>query len=559
MFLQYQFELSKINAGFLGMETLVRRLWMKLFKRISGMVGGVGMVLLTGLSGCTTSSQSSVSGQVLRVSNGAEIETMDPHLATGVPEHRVLTACYEGLMRYDGKTGLAVSGMAERHEMSSDGLTYTFHLRHTAKWSNGEPVTAQDFEFSMKRIVDPKTASQFVHMLFPIKNAQAVNKGQKLLAELGVKALDERTLKVELERPTAYFLQLLPHYTYAPVNKKLVETKGADWIKPENLLCNGPFQLSEVALQEKRVFKKNLHYWDVQNVHLDSLIFYPTDNLNTMTRKFQNGEVDWSVDIPVTEITGYLGKPETKVAPILATYYYLIHTQKPPFNDVRVRQALAMSLNRKTLTEQVTQAGQVPAYSFVPPGTASYGTFSPLVEENPEKAKELLKQAGFGSGGKPFPDVDLLYNTHDDHKRLALAIGQMWKNTLGVHVKPFNKEWKIYIEDKRIGNFNIIRAGWVGDYNDPTTFLEMWTTESEFNEAKWSNKEYDDLMARARQELDVQKRAGLLRKAEEILMKEVPIIPIYFYVSKHLVNPKLVGWFNNLMDVHPYYGLKLTR
>lgn len=496
---------------------------------------------------------------VLHMVNESEIEAIDPHKVTGVPENRVLMACFEGLMRYNPKTGGAMLGTAESYTISPNGKVYTFKIRKSAKWSDGSPVTAQDYVYSFQRALNPKTASQYAFMLHPIKGAKAYNTGKvKDVNTVGLRAKDPITLVVELERVVPYFIETLTHYSFFPVPQKAVKAHGIKWTAPKNIKCNGAFKSVSVVLQDKRVFKKNKHYWDRANVHFKKLVIYAVENNVTRVRKFENHEAHWSVEPPSTEIQRFKGKSSYHVSPYLGAYYFIANVKRGPLKNPKVRQALAMTVNRKQITDHVLMAGQQPAYALLPPGIANYVEGEALISEDIQKAKQLMAEAGYPNG-KGFPELNLLYNTHSDHKKLVLAATDMWKRHLGITVKPYNKEWKTYLTEKRLHDFDIARAGWIGDYNDPTTFLGMWTHHSSFNDAQWHNAEYDALLEKSKVELNLKKRAQLLNKAEKILMTEMPIIPIYHYVTKDLVSPKLKGWYPNLMGHHPFVGLKFSK
>jgi oligopeptide transport system substrate-binding protein len=517
------------------------------------------LVFLTLFNSCSTADRdvASKDGQILRIANGTEIETLDPHLMTGVPEHRVQMALYECLYRYDPKTSESIPGVAESCE-AKDKKTFVCKIRKDAKWSNGEAVTAQDFVYSLRRIINPTTGSKYASMVYPVKNAKALNQGKlNDMTKLGVTAPNDQTLVIKLDYPAPYFTSMLSHYTYCPVHQKTIEKHDQKWTRPENFVGNGPYVLSYAKLQEKKVVTKNPHYWDRANVHIPEIVFYPTDNTSTMVRKFQKKEVHWSVDVPTTELERFKKKPEYYSSLYLGVYYYRVNVTKKPLNDVRIRKALAMSINRKLLTDQVTKAGQVPALSFVPPGTLNYGKFQTPITEDIKVAKKLLAEAGYPEG-KGLAPIEILYNTNEAHKLVALAIGQMWKENLGIDAKPFNKEWKTYLQDNRLLNYQVSRNGWIADYNDPSTFLDMFTTGNDLNQTGWSNIDFDQLIEKANNSLNRAKRTEYLLQAEKILMDEVPVIPIYFYTSKNLVSSKLKGWYDNILDYHPYVGMTLS-
>src|SRR6266481_6243381 len=460
--------------------------------------------------------------KVLRVANMAEPETLDPHKTSTINEHNILLNLFEGLMVLD-PSGNVAPGVAESFQVSEDGLTYTFRLRANARWSNGEPVTAADFVYSLRRIEDPKTHSQYAEVLYPIKNAQEVNTGKAALTELGVAAVDARTVQITLKAPTPYFLQLLTHQTSLPVNEKAVTRFGEEWLKPSNIVSNGAYKLDDV--------KPNSHIRIVKN---------PNYQLGWLRQNMPK---------------------ELHIAPYAGVYYYTMNTTKPPFNDRRVRLALSMAINREILVEKITGAGELPAYGFVPDGTANYTprrvpwrTMSQAERE--AAAQKLMSEAGYGPN-KPL-QFQLTYNTSENHKRIAIALAAMWKR-INVSVELVNSEFKVQLNNMRIGNFQMGRAGWIADYNDAQSYLYLsQTSTKQQNYSRFSNPDFDKLMDQAAVTSDERTRAQLLEQAEAILLKELPVLPIYFYVSKNLVSTKVKGWQDNPVDSHYARDLSLA-
>ncbi|RMF13943.1 MAG: peptide ABC transporter substrate-binding protein, partial [Gammaproteobacteria bacterium] len=375
--------------------------------------------------------------QVLRIANMGEPASLDPHFMSGTWENNIAGNMFLALLTEDAK-GDAIAGAAESWTVSDDGKVYTFTLRdHT--WSDGVPVTAQDFEFAFRRVLDPKTAAEYASLLYIIKNAEAVNTGKLPPEELGVKALDKKTLRIELNGPAPYFLSQLTHYTAYPLPAHVVKKYGKDWTKAEHMVSNGAYTLVEWLPNTHVKLKKNPKFYDADNVAIDEIIYYPQEDRAAVLKRFRAGEVDITRDFPSDQID-WLKKnlpEETRIAPYLGTYYYPINTAKAPFNDVRVRKALSMAINREILTEKVLKTGEIPAYSFVPPGTANYGEPAYVdwkdmpYKERVKQAKALLAEAGFGPD-KPLT-FQLRYNTSENHKRIAIAVAQMWKQ-LGVKV-----------------------------------------------------------------------------------------------------------------------------
>lgn len=487
--------------------------------------------------------------------NDANPETLDQHKTSTIPEANILADLYEGLLVYDPAAKVS-PGMAESWEMSSDGTVYTFHLRD-AKWSNGDPVTAGDFVFSLRRIVDPATGAKYANILYPIKNAEAVNKGEMKPAELGVRALDDRTLEIALEQPTPYFLQLLTHQTGLPVHPASVEKYGSDFVRPENMVTNGAYTLTEFTPDDKVVLDKSPTYYDAANVRIDRVIYYPMEDRAACVRRFEAGEIDSCSELPTDQMATLREKfgDQVRTPPYLGTYYYAIRTDKPPFDDVRVRQALSLAIDRVYLAEEIWTDTMLPAYSLVPPGIANYGEPSyaafkdePMLDREDEAAA-LLKEAGFGPD-KPLK-VEISYNTSENHKNTAVAIADMWK-AIGVETSLLNRDGAshyAYLRDK--GDFDVARAGWIADYADAQNFLFLVQSDNPgFNYANYDNPDYDALMHKAAAEQDPEKRSAILHEAEAMFMRDVPYIPLMYYSSHSLVSPKLTGWVDNIQNKH---------
>jgi oligopeptide transport system substrate-binding protein len=491
--------------------------------------------------------------------NDSDPETLDSHKTSVVSEAHLLRDLSESLVIHNMK-GEVVPGVAESWTITNDGTTYTFKLRANAKWSNGEPVTAQDLEWSYRRLFDPETGAKYANLLFAIKNAEKINKKQDgaKLEDLGVKAIDARTLQITLERPTPYFLELLTHQTSAPVSRAAVAKHGKDFVKPENWIGNGAYTLKEVVPNSHILLVKNPHFHDAANVQIDQVKYYPSPELAAAARRFQAGELHFTTDIPADQ-TKFLKErlgSQVSIAPYLGTYYVALNTAKKPFDDVRVRQALSMAIDREFIADQVWSGTMVPAYGFLPPGLANYGksseapykAMSPIERE--DKAKELLKAAGFGPG-KPLK-VELRYNLTDNNKNTVVAIAEQWKQ-IGVETSFINTDAKTHFAHLRNGgDFDAARAGWIADHGDPQNFLFLSLSDNTgFNYAKYNNPEFDRLMKASDNETDLAKRAEILRKLDDILVRDVPNIPVLFYSTKNLVSPKLKGFQPNNRGAFP--------
>ena len=502
---------------------------------------------------------------ILHIGNGDEPRELDPHVVTGSIEHNLCMALLEGLLGLDPENLNIVPGVARAWQVSEDGKTYRFHLREDAKWSNGDPVTAADFLYSWRRALLPALGNNYAYMLYYIRNAESFHQGEITdFSRVGVTAPDDLTLVVELENPTPFFLQLLTHMSYFPVHQTTIEAfgaadeRGTRWTRPGNHVGNGPFKLKEWVLNRSIVVEKNEHYWDADTVKLNQVVFYPIQNATTEERMFRAGQLHITGTTPVDKIAQYRQeRPETlKIFPFFSTYYYLFNTTAAPLDRVKVRQALAMSIDRQQIVEKITKAGELPAFSYTPPEINGYTARSGL-RYDVERARALLAEAGYPDGAG-FPSIELMYNTSEGHRRIAIAVQQMWKTNLNIDVTLVNQDWKVYLDKRDSKDYQVARAGWIGDYLDPNTFLDMYTSNSGNNDAGWSNQRYDALIAQAGETTDQERRFALFQDAETILMTELPIMPIYTYVSKSLVSPDVRGWYPNILDNHPYKYISLV-
>ncbi len=482
--------------------------------------------------------------------NGTEPKSMDPHIVTGVPEHRIMGALFEGLTTNDPQTYEPVPGLAESWSVSADGTVWTFKLRK-ATWSDGVPITAQTVVKSWLRILDPAFAAQYAW--FPsmfIKGAEDYNKKKAGPEAVAIKAIDDSTFQMTTVGPLPYVLGALTHYSFSVVPIHAIEKFGKDWTKPENFVGNGPFRLESWKPQDRVTVVPNEKYWDRKSVKLGRVVYLPGDDNNTAFRMYENKEIDWLTNVPTGQMDAVKGRPDFQSAPRLGSYYYIPQIQRPPLNDVRVRKALSLSFNRKDLVEKIVKGGEVPALTMVPP-MAGY----PMVKGNAEdvgKAKQLLAEAGF-PGGKGFPKLQILYNTSEAHKKIGEFIQQQWKENLGIEVELLNQEWNTYLDNKANHKFDLARAGWIGDYVDPNTFLDMWVKGGGHNDGLYDNPKYDALIKKASQMPAGKERFAVLAEAEEILMvQDQGIIPIYFYVNKEMIDlSKWGGWHTNVMGYHP--------
>ena len=576
--------------------------------------------------------------------NGTEVKSIDPAIITGQPEGRVSNALFEGLQGTDPKTAKAVPGVAETVDVSQDGKTYTFHFRSNAVWSNGEPVTADDFVWSWRRVFHPETASQYANLCYAIVGAQKFNtnaiepgdpveierqdradpvqlfpggtkvlgvlRGVEVLGEapkndkekdkrvkvyavevdgrvekyrtwdappndkaknelsakrvqhvlldfsaVGVKALNPQTLEVKLNNPTPYFRELTAFYTMAPVNRRCVEKYGTPhWTLAENLVVNGAFDLEFRRIRDRIRLVKNPTYWNAANVKLNVVDVLAIQSEQTALNMYLAGKADWVPAVPTYVIPDLLKRDDFKPTASLIVYFYRINTTREALKDKRVRQALSMALDRRDVLK-ITQAGEVPAFGIVPPGMAGY-TSPPTRGFDVEAAQKLLADAGYPDG-RGMPRLEILYNNNDAHRVIAEVVQDQWKRNLGIQVDLKNQEWASYQDAQRTLQYQVARAGWIGDYADPMTFLDLWQSNNPNNETGWKNPEYDKLLKAALEEPDAAKRLEILRQAEAIFVEELPAIPMYFYVDKNLVRTYVKGFEHNLLDMHPLDAISI--
>ena len=496
--------------------------------------------------------------QIIRHNVGAEPETLDPAIMTVMTEGTIANAIFEGLTRSD-KDGKVVPGIAEKWEISTDGLRYTFHLRDS-KWSNGEPLTAADFEYAWKRALDPKTESEYAYQLYYIKGAEDFNTGKiKDAAQVAVKAVDPKTLKVELRATAPQFLGLTAFQTLMPINKKAVEANANWWKDPKTLVSNGPFKM--VAWNHRQTIdcEKNENYWDTQTVKLQKLVFNLVDSQQTALTLFETGQIDIGMNPPPQEFDRLKQDGKLAVTPQLSIYFYRFNTTKKPFNDVRVRKALALSVDREAIVKNITKAGEIPANAMIPygiPDAEAGKDFRKVGGElfsskmNVEEAKKLLAEAGYPDG-KGFPTVSVLHNNSEKHAKIAQAIQEMWKTNLGINVKINSQEGPVYLDAVDNLNYDIARAGWVADYVDPMTFADVFVTKGGNNDTGWGNPEYDKAISEANATGDQTKRMAAMHRAEKIFIDEMPVMPIYFTTQPYLFNPKLK---DIVLPSFAYYG-----
>jgi ABC-type oligopeptide transport system substrate-binding subunit len=490
--------------------------------------------------------------RIFRFNNAAEPEQLDPGLMSGQPDGRIARAIFEGLVVSDPHTLAPLPGQAYRWDISPDRKIYVFHLRPGIRWSNGRAVTAGDFEWSWKRVLDPAVGSRYAGILSAIEYADSFN--QKRLSDpslVGVHALDDSTLQVKLVAPTPYFLSLLTFYTCLPVPREVVEKYGDRWTRPEHLVTNGPFLLKSWKLRESIELVKNPGYWDAAHVKLDRIIAYPVDDQTTSTNMYKAGVIDWqpSGNVPAPFLPFMRKYADFKVGRQQAVYFYSVNVTRKPFDNVWVRRALNLALDRQTLCDKVLKGTRPPWGLFCPSGYVGYEPPAPITF-HAEEARRDLARAGYPDG-KGFPKVEILINTSEDHRRIAEAVQAMWRATLNIPIGVANQEWASYLENTTKVNYDIARRSWIGDYPDPSTFLNIMRSGDGNNRTGWSNAAYDRLIAEAGAEPDTSRRMKLLSEAEALLLSESPVIPVYHYVTMELVKPYVRGLYPTVLDYHP--------
>ncbi len=496
---------------------------------------------------------------ILLMGNGSEPKGLDPHLVTGVPESTIIRSLLEGLIASHPTNDLEPApGMAESWESNEDFSVWTFHLRD-AQWSNGDPVLASDFVYSWQRILSPELGAEYAPMLYLIENAEQFNRGEiEDFSQVGVKALDDKTLQVTLQGSTPHFLNVIKHTSYFPVNPRAVEENGgmldrqSGWSTFENYVGNGAFQLKEWVTNQVIEVERSPTYWDAETVRLNGIRFYPIDNANTEETMFRNDRLHMTNTVNPDKIPFFQEEmpEEMSITPYLGVYFYRLNVTREPFTDVRVRRALALALDKQTIVERVTKGGQAPATGFVPAGIPGYEP-STAVQYDPDEARRLLAEAGY-AGGEGFPRTEIMINTSEAHRKIAEAIQALWREELGIDVGIYNQEWKVYLDSQSNLDYDISRSAWIGDFVYPSTFTDMFTTGNGNNDTGWSNTRYDALVAQSWVAETEEERMELFHEAEDLLLEEMPIIPIYWYTRVKLMSPMVQEWHPKLLDAHPY-------
>jgi len=503
--------------------------------------------------------------QVLHRGNGDEPQTLDPHLAEGVPSANILLDLFEGLTS-TAPDGRIVPGAALHWDISRDGLTYTFYLDPDGRWSNGEPVTAEDFVWSWRRVVDPRTAATYGRMLAPVVNAEAIFGGRLAPEELGVAALSPTTFQVRLAAPTPYFLGLLTNPTTYPVHRGSLETHGSLHVRPGNLVSNGAFRLIEWQVRSRIELERNPYFRQADRVLIERVVFYPFEDENTEFNRFRAGDLHWTNQVPSGQFR-WLQRHMSEalhVSPWFGTYFFTFNLTREPFRDnLELRQALNLAINREIIAERVTRFGEIPTFNLVPAGLPDYDPPLPdhadwTQQEREDEARRLFLQAGF-SESQPLT-VELRYNTSENHRKIAVAVAAMWREVLGVRTRMVNEEFRVFLQNRAQRRITqVFRGGWIGDYQDAFSFLEIFHSEHGRNDAGYNNPRFDRLLEQIAAERIPSRRRNLMAEAERMLLADQVILPVFTYVSKRLVDPRLAGWEENIMDQHLSRHMFLLR
>ena len=524
------------------------------------------VLLAAGCARRETPAEEGIRTKTLLLGNGAEPKDLDPQVITAFTDGNLAFALFEGLTSMDEKTSQPVPAVAERWETSADGLTWVFHLRANARWSNSDPVTAADFVYSIHRMLSPKLASEYSYMLWPILNAEAFNSGKIAdFSAVGVQALDEHTLQLTLGSPCPWLLSLAAHQSWLPVHQAVIEKfgpmdqQGTRWTRPGNLVGNGPFLLKEWTPNSRIVVECNPAYWDAAHCRLQRIIFFPNDNIATDEKNFRSGQLHLTYELPIEKIATYRAEAPEKlrIDPFLETFFLRFNVTKPPFDNKKLRQALARALNREAIAHDVLRGSRTPAHSLVPPRTAGY-TSQAAVPDDFEAARRLLAEAGY-PGGKGLPPFEMQIKSDDIHRAVMEAIQEMWKRELGVSIVIAPLEQKTWIQNWTTLSYQSGSTRWIGDYVDPNTFLDMWVTNGGNNNTGWSNAAYDHLIAESGRTLDTPRRQALQQQAEAILLDEVPIVPVFYGTRIYLIHPAVQGWSPSLLGTHRYQFVELKN
>lgn len=536
----------------------------RVLQRLALVLVPVGLVVAAAAS----LSRSNFERADVAFSNGAEPSSLDPQQVTGVPEIRLVRALYEGLVVRDPATGAPIPGMAESWSTSGDGLTWTFRVRAGSNWTDGSDVTAHDFAYSWQRLLDPRTGAQYADLLFGVRGARAWAESvgddgaptQRFEDAVAIAAPDARTLIVGLEQPIDHFLELAVSAPLCPVSQRAIESARArwpdtwsiEWTKPANLVTNGPFRLVERRINDRIRLAKHEGYWDADEVALRTLDVLASEHLATNLNFYLTGAVAYLDEFPATAIPRLRGREDYRPAPYLATSFFRVNVTRAPYDDARVRRALALAIDREAITTNITRAGELPAYSLVPDVLPGWDGASiphgPDFAADCATARALLVEAGFGPNA-PFPPVELHFASQSTNKDVCEVVADTWRRELGIDTRLVNQEWKVYLDAQRRLDYQISRSSWIADYADAATFLEVFAPGADNSRTGWSDARYGELLERARAAREPE-RGRILAEAEARLLEEMPILPVYTFAVTSLVDPRLGGFHANALDEH---------
>lgn len=517
---------------------------------------------LTGLVGCAKRESVVERGNregVLHLSIGSEPSDLDPHIVVNLADAKVIQSLFEPLVTFEPGTLAPKPALAESWDISADGLTYTFHLRADAKWSNGDTVVGQDCVDSWRRILTPSLGANYAYFLYLLRGAEAFNQGKtKDFSTVGVTAPDARTLVVSLTHPAAYFLQVLLNTPWRPINVRSIAAigdpyqRGTPWTRPGKLVSNGPFVLKEWNAHQRIVVEKSPTFYDRARIRLNAVHFYPIDSIDAEERAYRAGQLHATWALPLSKVLPLQREksPALRIDPNVETLFFRLNLRRAPFEDPRVRRALALSINRQLIANKILPGGRQPAPTFVPPLLVGY-TPPTRKAYDLAAAKQLLAESGH-AGGKGLPPLEILYNNSEILRLVAEAIQQMWSRELGLQVRIVNQEYKVVMAARRAGDFQILLSSWTADYLDATTFLDLWRSDSGNNYTGWSDPAYDALSDRANLTADPAARAALLAQAESLVLDAAPVVPIYFNTHVYLLHPSVKGWQPTPMDHSDY-------
>lgn len=503
---------------------------------------------------------------VLRVGNAVEPATLDPQLATGEPEFRIIRALFSGLVRFDPETLEIVPDLAESWEICDDGLLYTFQLRENLMWSNGEELSATDAVFTFRRLLNPSIGAPYTHHAFAVRGAESFFRGESDFEQVGVRAIDANTLEITLTKPLPFFLQLLAHPSLFPLPSAFMDaigaesSRGAVWLSNDHSTpFSGPFTLESWRPRERIRVMVNSSWHRPERGNITAIEFFPEDNPQTEERSFRNGRLHATANVPLDRVGFYLSRndPALRIDPDFGTYYLLLNTKHPVLAESKVRQALSLSIDRQAIAEGIRQRGESPARHFTPPAFSGY-TPPKKIGMDVQRARELLASAGYPKG-EGFPEIRFLFNISESHAAIAEALQSMWQENLNIHIQLNNREWGTYLNLRQQGDFDILRATWLGDFYDPATFLELWTSQSQHNYGGWNDAQYDAFIQSTRESRDSGQRMNYFYKAEERLLEDVPVIPIFFLNRAFLLNPIVRNWYPNPLNIQDWGILKFKE